>query len=125
MTLSDARIAKYLNKNYYSIKFDAQHPDDITIGGKTYKNPNYVESNTCKRNGTHELAYAVATSQDGRLAFPTTVYFDENFNKLVAVPGFQKALDLEKILTYYRGDYHFKLEWNQFQQNFDQYQENL
>jgi len=124
-TLSDQRITKFLNKHYYAIKFDAHHPEAITIGGKTYNNPNYVEYPSCRRNGTHELAYAVATSSDGRLAFPTTVYFDEDFNKLTALPGMLKAKDLEQILTYYSGDHYMKVEFEKFKEEFAQYKEEL
>jgi len=43
-TFADKRVADYINENYYPVKFDAQHPDIIILGGKEYANPDFDKS---------------------------------------------------------------------------------
>jgi len=35
-TFTNRYIAKYLNENYYPVKLDGQHPNDIVFKGKNY-----------------------------------------------------------------------------------------
>jgi len=49
-TFQKDHIARYVNGNYYAIKFDAETKRDIEYNGKTYK---YISNG---RRGYHELA---------------------------------------------------------------------
>ena len=40
-TFKDPGVVKYINENYYAIKFNAEGPQEITFKGTTYKNTDY------------------------------------------------------------------------------------
>ena len=40
-TFHHAEVVKYVNANYYAVKFDAESPDPVTYKDKTYTNPDY------------------------------------------------------------------------------------
>ena len=52
-TFSDPKVAKYLNENFYPIKFNAEQKEEITFQGQTFK---WVDGG---RNGIHTLAYSL------------------------------------------------------------------
>ena len=108
-TFSDEDIANYLNKNYYSVKFDAEFKGDIVYNGKTYK---FVQNG---RRGYHELAAALA---NGRLSFPTTVFLDEQTRLIQAIPGYKDPLMFEQIITYFGDDMHKKMPWEKYQRTY-------
>lgn len=104
-TFQQPHIAKYLNENYYSIKFNAEQKGAINFRDKEYK---FVSSG---RSGYHELAAAITK---GRLSFPTVVFFDEEMNVLQPVPGFQKPEDFERIITYFAGNHFKDTPWSMY-----------
>ncbi len=111
-TFSDPEIVKYINENYYAIKFDAEGPDEVTFKGTTYKNETY-DPNKSGRNGTHDLTRAVAPV-NGRIAYPTIVYMDENFGILSPVQGFQKPEQIMPILTFFAEDIYKDQTWEEY-----------
>lgn len=54
VTFHDAAVVKYINDNYYPVKFNAEGNSEITFKGKKYRNPQYVADRK-GRNGTHEF----------------------------------------------------------------------
>lgn len=111
-TFTDKNVVKYLNENYYAIKFDAEQRGDITWNGKLYK---FKEVG---QRGYHELA---AEWLGGRLSYPTTVYIDEEMALIQSIPGYQEAAKLEMILTYFGSDNHKKTPWETWEKNFVNY----
>ncbi len=97
-TFTNPFVVKYLNDNYYAVKFNAEGPDPVTFRGTEYTNASY-DPNRRGRNGTHDLTRAIAPV-NGRIAYPTLVYMDEDFNILSPVQGFMKPADLEPILKF-------------------------
>ncbi len=88
-TFADKRVADYMNENYYAVKFDAQHPDPIKLGGKEYANPRFDASKPKRaRNATHQLA-----QKYGARSYPTVLFLDEKMNLMQggAVPGYRDA----------------------------------
>ena len=55
------------------------------------------------RNGTHDFTMAIAPV-NGRVAYPTIVYFDEELNYLTGVQGAYGAKDLEPVLKWFGTD---------------------
>ncbi|MGZ5265123.1 MAG: thioredoxin family protein, partial [Kaistella sp.] len=47
-TLNHPVIAQYLQENYYAVKFNAENKESITLFGRTFANPGFV--NGKKRN---------------------------------------------------------------------------
>jgi thioredoxin-related protein len=97
-TFQQDHIAKYINENYYAVKFDAEDKSDISFQDKVYK---YVKNG---RKGYNELAVALTR---GQLSFPTIVFLDEQSQLIQPIPGFQNSETFEMIATYF-GEDHFK-----------------
>lgn len=102
-TFTDPAVVAYVNKHYYAVKLNAEGKAPITLNGHTYTyKPDYK---------AHELAIALL---QGQMSYPTTVYLDEKFNMLTPVPGYLDAPTLTKILTYFGGNNHKKMSWEEY-----------
>lgn len=90
-TFNHPYIAKYLNENFYPVKFDAEQLGEVTYMGTTYKNQ-------AKGNrSAHDLIIALT---QGKLSYPTLIFFDEQSKPLTILPGFHEAVQLEPILAF-------------------------
>lgn len=107
-TFSDPRLAEYVNKHFYAVKFNAESGDPVTFKGQKLENPDYNPANTGGRNGTHHLTYAIA-NVNGRIAYPTVVYLDSDLNVLAPVQGYMTPEQMEPILVYF-GEGHYKTQ---------------
>jgi len=96
-TFMDTNIIKYINENFYAVKFNAEQKEDITLGDKTYK---YVPSGT---RGYHELA---AVLLNGKLGYPSTVVIDEKAAIIDIRAGYLKPSVFDTILNFYGGNHH-------------------
>lgn len=113
-TFNDPAVIEYINANYYAIKFDAEGPEAVTFKGTTYSNPNYDAAKT-GRNGTHELTQAIAPV-NGRIAYPTIVYMDEDFKILSPVQGLQKPEQIMPILVFFGDGIYTEQTWQEYTQ---------
>jgi thioredoxin-related protein len=100
---------KYINENYYAVKFDAEQKEDITILDNTFK---FVGEG---KKGYHELAVALL---QGKLSYPTTVFLDEQFGMIQPVPGYLDASGIEPILAYFASDAFKDTEWPTFEKDY-------
>lgn len=107
-TFSDPRVAEYVNKHYYPVKFNAESGDPVTFKGQRFENPDFNPAMVGGRNGTHHLTYAIANVQ-GRIAYPTIVYLDSDLNVLAPVQGLMDPPQIEPILHYF-GEGHYKTQ---------------
>jgi thioredoxin-related protein len=98
-TFKDGAVVEYINKHYYAVKFNAEGPDEEVFLGQTFKNEGYDPAKANGRNATHDLARAIAPV-NGRIAYPTIVYLDENFNMVAPVQGYRAANDMLPLLKY-------------------------
>lgn len=108
-TFVDQTVVRYINKNYYPVKFDAEQTGEIVFKEKTYK---------FKRSGNrghHELA---GEWLNNRLSYPTMVFLDENQNTIQSIPGYQEARKLEAILNYFGTDSHKTTPWETYERKF-------
>lgn len=105
-TFSNPYVAKYLNENYYPVKFDAQQPNDIEFNGKVYS---FVRKG--ERTSYHQLA---AEIMNGRLSYPTIVFLDENQKIIQSIAGYRGALEFELFITYFGEDYHKNMPWSSY-----------
>ncbi len=112
-TFSDPQVVKYINEHYYAIKFNAEGPDPITFKGQEYRNDNYDPSRARGRNSTHDLTKAIAPV-NGRIAYPTIVYLNEEFQILSPVQGFQKPEQIMPILSFFGEDAYQEMEWQEY-----------
>ena len=105
-TFEEPNIARYINDNFYPVKFDAEQRNELEYKGKTYK---YVKNG---QRGYHELA---AELLKGRLSFPTVVFLDENANVIQSIVGYKSPQQFERIATYFAGGHYKKTPWSTYQ----------
>lgn len=112
-TFQQDHIAKYLNENYYSVKFDAELKESINFMDKEYK---YIKQG---RRGYHELAAAFLR---GQMSYPTVVFLDEELKVIQPIKGFQNPKNFELIMTYFAENHYQNTPWQRYVNN---YQSNL
>ncbi len=112
-TFTNPGIVSYINKNYYAVKFNAEGPDPVTFKGHTFQNQNY-DPNRRGRNGTHDFTKGIAPV-NGKIAYPTIVYMDEDLNIISPVQGYLQPQQIEPLL-------HFVVEDLYKTDNFEEYQ---
>lgn len=116
-TFHNPDVVKYINKNYYAVKFNAEGNDEITYKGTTYNNPEFVPEKT-GRNSMHNLA-----KYFGIRAYPTLLFLDEEANVIGPIPGYKTPRQLEIYLTLFKNnDYKnmtTKEVWNDYVTNFE------
>ena len=116
-TFTNPNLIAYVNANYYAVKFDAEYPDPVTFKGKDYGNPTY-DPNKRGRNGVHELSRALGVN-----AYPTIVYFNENFDVITPISGYKQPRQLQVLLTFFNEVYSTELPSEKMQPIWDKYNE--
>ena len=106
-TFEEPEISKYINQNYYPVKFDAETKEDITFNNKVFK---YVRSGA---TGYNELAVEITF---GKLTYPTIVFLDENLNVIQPIPGYKDPISLDKIMKYFAQDYYKTMPWKKYEE---------
>ena len=116
-TFGNPDVAKYINKNYYAIKFNAEGDSNIMFDGNTFTNPNYDPAKKNKRNGQHQFARYLSVR-----AYPTMVFFDDEFNLIAPISGYLVPKQLEIYLKLFKTDQYkevkSKEEWEKYQKEF-------
>ncbi len=105
-TFSEPEVAKMLNEKFYPVKFDAEQTKDIEFAGRTFK---FIPSGN---KGVHELAAALLNNQ---LSYPTVVFLDEEFRMIQPLPGYQKAPEFHRIISFIGEDHFKKMKWAEYQ----------
>ncbi len=107
-TFMDPAIVKYVNENYYAVKFDAETKETIHFGDREYK---WVAGG---RRGINELTRAF-----GIRGYPSYVFLNEDLAKLQVVPGYKDVKSMLAMLVYFEEGHYTKTPWDQFQKEFD------
>ena len=116
-TFHNADVVKYVNENFYAVKFNAEGNESITFKGKTYTNPRYNAAKANARNSSHQLSGFFRIQ-----AYPTILFLDEEANYLAPVKGYRTPRQLELYLKLF-GDNDYKTvktaeEWEAYQTGF-------
>lgn len=88
-TFTDAALIKYLNDNYYMVKFNAEIKEELTFKGKKY---------AYKGNGRKGFNSLAAELTQGKLSYPSFVILDEQLNTLQVTRGFKNAQQFKQAL---------------------------
>ena len=86
-TFSNPDIANYINTYFYPVRFNAESKDSIIFQGEKYYS----------KGKTHDFAIKML---DGKLSYPTLLFFNNNFKFKLIVPGYQDVKKIEPILIY-------------------------
>lgn len=108
-TFTHPDIIKYMNENYYAVKFDGEQRSTVKFNGKDYK---FVANG---RKGYNELSVELL---DGRMSYPSVVFLDERLKKIQAIPGYKAPKDMDMILNYFGENHHKKTNWDTFASNY-------
>ena len=115
-TFSNKDVIKFINKNYYAVKFDAEGTEEVNYQDFTYTNPNYQEGRK-GRNSQHLLAHALKVT-----GYPSLVFFKEDGELIQTVVGYKTPEQLEIYLKMIANDDYLKLTtgeaWQEYQEKF-------
>jgi thioredoxin-related protein len=111
-TYTDATVIDYINKNFYAVRLDAETRDTFQFNNHTFVNA-YPAG---QRGAVNELASSML---DGKLGYPTTVYFDEKFNRLTYVQSYLAVKDLMPILTYFGEDKYKTMKYDDYKKSLE------
>lgn len=116
-TFGNADVAKYINENYYAIKFNAEGDSSVTFQGNTFTNPNYDPAKKNRRNAQHQFARYLSVR-----AYPTMVFFDDDFNLIAPISGYLIPKQLEIYLKLFKTDKYKEVKskeaWEKYQKEF-------
>jgi len=90
-TFSDQGIANYINIYFYPVRFNAETKDTVDFLDKKYINKNMGN------RSPNELA---AILLEGKMSYPTLVFFNNNYQYKLLAPGYLKVKDIEPILVF-------------------------
>jgi len=115
-TFNNPEVAKYINENYYAVKFNAESPDAVQFNGQTFENPTY-DPNKRGRNGVHQFSRYMQVS-----AYPTVLYLDEDLNLLHRDKGYKTPSQIEIFLKFFKQEDYKRVttteQWQEYQANF-------
>lgn len=96
-TYTNPEVIKYINDNFYAVKFDAEGGEKVNYKGKIYENPTYDPKREVKYGGNGSF------NQFSRLmnirSYPTMVLLDENSDVITNFIGYYKPKDVEPYLA--------------------------
>lgn len=115
-TFQNADVAKFINENYYAVKFNGEGKEVITYQGHTFGNPQYVEGKS-GRNAVHDFTKALKVN-----AYPTMLFFDKEGNLVQPLKGFYKPKQIEIYLKVFAKDDYKSFDtpekWTAYQTSF-------
>jgi thioredoxin-related protein len=110
-TFTNPVIAKYMSKNFYCVKLDAERKDTVIIDGVAFTNPNPTG-----RRSTHKLAVDLL---NGSMSYPSYVFLNEKGQRITVINGYRVAKEFEMILHYFGDDAYTKMPWEEWQPKFE------
>ncbi len=108
-TFQNEKIAKYVNENFYAVKFDAEQKDSVVFQGHTFK---FVPQG---KRGYHELAAALL---NGKMSYPNIVYLDKELKMIQPIAGYMAPAQFEEIINFIAGEHYKKTPFEDFKKEF-------
>jgi thioredoxin-related protein len=90
-TFNHPVIARYINKNFYPVKFDAESSGTVKFGNQTYAS----SGNGGPQKSTHRFAAAL-----GVTSYPSVAYINGDLKIIGVVPGFFTPEEIEPLLHF-------------------------
>ena len=114
-TYNQPMIAAYLNDNYYTVKFNAEGQENVTLFGRTFTNSDFVDGK--KKNSMHDFTKYMNVS-----AIPSAVFLDEVGNPITILQGALTAKELEPYIPFIANNEFKKIntraDWENYQRKF-------
>jgi thioredoxin-related protein len=116
-TFQNPDVVKYVNENFYAVKFDAEGQSEFNFKGENYSNPGFDPARGNGRNAQHQFSGALGIN-----AYPSIVFFDEKGDPIVVLPGYKTPQQLELYLKMFKTDAFksitTKEAWEKYQNDF-------
>ena len=108
-TFSNPDLIKYMNLNFYCVRFNAERQDNIQFNGKLYQyNPQYK---------ANMLAVELMGGPN-KLSFPTSILMLENFQNPNPIAGYLTVAQIEPILTFFGDNYIRHQPWDSYSKTY-------
>ena len=109
-TFNNPVIARYINQNFYAIKFNAESTDPISFAGHKFENQG---PGSGSRRATHQFTQAL-----GVTGYPTVVYFTGDLKMIGPVPGFYRPEKMEPLLHFIVQEKYTSTSLEEFEKTF-------
>lgn len=109
-TFANPVIAKYMNANYYCVKFDAESHDTITFNGQKFFNRGGPG-----QRSAHDFAVTVL---HGQLSYPSYAIFNKARTSITIMQGYMTADKFEPYLHYYAEEKETTITYEEFLKTF-------
>jgi thioredoxin-related protein len=90
-TYANSVIVKYINDNYYAVKFNAEQRGPVSFKNKIY---NFQAQGG---RGVHEFAYMLL---NGQMGYPSTAFINTDLQVIGAVSGYKDPDNMDILLRY-------------------------
>lgn len=110
-TFGNDTIAKYINENFYPVKFNAETYDSVAFNGYVFKNRNPPGTS----RPVHDFAASIL---DNKLVYPSIVFLNEQIQRIQVVTGFYQAPQFEPIMKYFGSGKYKDTKYEDFQKTF-------
>lgn len=104
-TMQDSAIVNYISTHFYAVKFDAETEDTIRFNGNDFE---FISDG---KRGVNKLAIALLNSQ---LGFPSFVFLDEEYSRVLLYQGYKNAKQLHKALRFTNEEKYMSSSWEAF-----------
>lgn len=106
-TFHSPEVVKYINDNFYAVKFNAERKDSIRFAGQMFGfAPEYR---------AHMLAIQLL---QGKMSYPTSVIIEENFQRPMVYPGYLNVTNIERFLKFANEGHYKTVPFDTFAKNF-------
>lgn len=106
-TFTNPDVIKYMNRNFYAVKFNAERTDSVRFMGKWY--------GFAPQSRANQLAVDL---MGGRMSYPTSVILEENFQNPAPIPGYLNVTMMEKILKYLAENIYKTKQFPEYEKEF-------
>lgn len=110
-TFGNDIIAKYLNENFYPVKFDAETYDSVAFKGAVFKNNNPPGTS----RPVHDFASSIL---DGKMAYPSIVFLNSDIQRIQVITGYYKPDQFEPIIKFFGSGKYASSSYEEFQKTF-------
>ena len=93
-TLVEPNIIKLINDHFYVVMFDGRSKQSAVLNGITYSN----QEQNIDVPSNHDLHQALVDPYNNNIYWPSTVFLNENYQKLRSYPGLQKPAQFLRVL---------------------------
>jgi thioredoxin-related protein len=131
-TFNNPKIAEYINKNYYPVKFDAETRDTVYLESfvndttfdktgkqivkqKPYTFKFYNQYPETQKRPPHQFAISLL---DGELSYPSIVFLNGDVQRLNIIKGYHDIKQFEPIMKFFGGNVYLKQSWEEFNKSF-------